>query len=540
MDTSTIPLSYLLTQRAERIPEKVFLYFEEQTYTYAELETITNRIGNAMLEMGITKSTHVGIMLQNSPGFLLNWFTLAKIGAIMVPLNPNLVGDLLTYMVKDSDIETLITEGKHLSQLHQVRADLKSSKLKNLILLDHASLEIVQDIGMPAFQFQSFLNYNNDQHPNVPTSFDEPMSILYTSGTTGPSKGVILPQHYYYHVGDQFRKVRRLNENDINYTSLPWFHGAAQACHTYPSFLANCSIVVSRQFDPDTFWQDIKKYNVTQVNYLSSMVHKLWNHPPSEYDADHNPLVFFGVPTPWNMVEDFSKRFKVVRFIEGLGQTEAQYIGADYEKTTIDTLIKGSCGKVLEGFEVKIVDEQDREVPVGQSGEIVVRSTYPYTIFSGYYKKPQATADAMRNLWFHTGDRGYCDSEGNFYFVDRIKDVIRRSGENVSSFELETIVMKYKSIAECVSIPVKADSEDEILVAITLTDDSDRDQFNYRDFLSWCKKMMPYYMIPRYVRILKALPKTPTHKIEKYKLRNEGVTTDTWDRKAANVRLKEL
>lgn len=538
MDWDAIPFPKILGERAEKFPDKVFLYFEDETFTYGELERLTNKIGNGLMNIGIKKSSHVGIMLQNCPEFLLSWFSLAKIGAVMVPFNPNLVGALLSYMVDDSDIETLITDKKGFESLSKVKGDLEPGKLKNIILIDSPSQE--GDGDYTFYSFAEFLHFNDERHPNIDLSFDDILSILYTSGTTGPSKGVLLPHAYYFHVSDQFRKVRRLGPDDIVYTSLPWFHGAAQACHTYPTLLANGSIVVSREFDPDTFWQDIKKYNVTQVNYLSTMIYRLWNHPPSKYDGDHQPLVFFGVPTPWNIVEDFAKRFNVVRFIEGLGQTEAQYIGADYEKTTIDKLVRGSCGKVLEGFEVKIVDEKDRELPVGETGEIVVRPKYPSIIFAGYYKKPEATAEAMRNLWFHTGDRGYCDEEGNFYFVDRVKDVIRKSGENISSFELESIIMKYDKIEECASIPVKSETEDEILVAITLKRGVRPEEFNHLDFLRWCKEKMPYYMIPRYIRIVDALPKTPTHKVEKYKLRNEGITEDTWDRKKENIRIKAL
>lgn len=473
-------LSSLLKERTEKNPEKVFAHFQHNFILYRQLESRTNQLANALGQIGIRQYDHVGILAENSPEFLYSWFSLAKMGAVMVPINTRLMGDLLQYIMNHSEIESLIIQDKYLDRVISIKEQLP--RLKKIIICgSEKDLVSLEDWNVTVINFDHLLNHNDDSSPKNPVKFSDPLSILYTSGTTGRSKGAVLSHYYYYYLGDQYRIVRKLDESQVNYTALPWFHAAAQIIHTYPSLIGNGTIVMASEFNPEHFWHDIKKFNATQFHYLSSMIYSLWNYPEKEIDADHPPIIAFGGPTPWNITKEFAKRFNVSRFIEGFGQTESLYLGTDYEKTTLDKLVVGSCGRPLDGFEVKIVDEHDKPVQNGRLGEIVVRPTNPHTVFEGYYKNPEATLDALRNLWFHTGDRGYMDDDQNFYFVDRIKDAIRRGGENISSFELESAIAKHPQVKECAAIPVQGKSDDDVMVVLVL--ESSAETYDHLEFL---------------------------------------------------------
>ncbi|MEE4351342.1 MAG: AMP-binding protein, partial [Desulfatiglans sp.] len=256
----------------------------------------------------------------------------------------------------------------------------------------------------------------------------------------------------------------------------------------------------------------------------------IYNQEKSQAEMDNTVRACMAAPMPANIFKDFEGRFQL-KVIEGYGLTETGMITYNpWEETVI-----GSCGKATPNYEVKIFDNDDNEVPPNTLGEIVVRSKTPYTMCLGYYKMPEKTVEVFRNFYFHTGDAGIMDEKGYLYFRDRVKDYIRRRGENISSFEVERVFLGHPDVAECAAISVKSEySEDEVMVVVVPKEGK---KIAYEELLDWCVPRMPYFAVPRYVLVEDQLPKTPNEKVRKNILREAGVTDKTWDREKAGYKV---
>jgi crotonobetaine/carnitine-CoA ligase len=271
--------------------------------------------------------------------------------------------------------------------------------------------------------------------------------------------------------------------------------------------VSDAQMVLSERFSASTFWEDIRKYGATQFNYLGAVMTILSKQEPKENDADNPVRIAFGAACPPDVMQDLERRFGFI-CLEGFGMSEIGLAVHD----AIGDRKRGSCGKVLHDlFDVKLFDDDDEEVAVGKVGEIVVRPKKPYLMMSGYYNMPEKTLETYRNLWFHTGDYAKKDEEGYFYFVDRKKDAIRRRGENISSFEVEKVINKHPRVLESAVFAVPSE---------------------------YCNQEMAYFAVPRFLEFVSELPKTPTNRIEKYRLREAGITAHTWDRQKAGVKIR--
>ncbi|MCK4784071.1 MAG: AMP-binding protein, partial [Desulfobacteraceae bacterium] len=336
---------------------------------------------------------------------------------------------------------------------------------------------------------------------------------------------------YALFMGDVICEAGQYTESDCLYNALPLFHGNAQVLSAMPALMSGAQMVLAEKFSASRFWDEIKHYGCTEFNYIGGILPILSKAKPKPDDADNPLRIMIGGGAPPDLFEAFEQRFGV-RLVEGYGMSE---MGLPFMSPYTDSK-PGTCGKPRPDYEVKLVNDNGLEVIPGTVGELLIRPLKPYSILLEYYKMPEKTVETWSDLWFHTGDYMREDNEGFFHFVDRKKDALRRRGENISSYEVEAVVNAHPAVLESAAVPVKSElGEDEVMVCLTLKPGS---KLTPEELVKHCEEGMAYFMVPRYLRFMESLPKTPTERIQKYKLREEGITLDTWDREKAGYKLK--
>ena len=519
-------VGYILEDKARKIGGKTFFVDKDVTVTYGEMDANANRVANSLIEMGVEKSDKVCVIMANSVDFLYTWFALAKIGAVMVPINHALKGKLLSYTISNSDASVVIVDGDLADRVAFVQEDI--DKVKRIITRGTSDVRFSGRFEVTGF---SELWEGPATTPAREVYFHDPMTILYTSGTTGPSKGAVLSHAHYYFTAREVVEHLRYDEKSVIYSCLPLFHANATIFGALGAMLAEGTFAMSGRFSLSAFWDEIKTYGATHTTVVGPIVPLLWRQPARTDDGETTLQVLNGAPLIPE-TEAFERRFRL-KMLTGYGTTES---GCFFYSPFGERIRPGSCGKPIQRCEVRIVDDNDLELPSGAPGELVVRGKEPYALMDGYYKMAEATAHAYRNLWYHTGDFLYRDEDGYFYFVDRKKDALRRRGENVSSFEVEAVINGHPKVLESAVYAVPSEvGEDEVMTAVVLRQG---EQMASEELIGWCEDRMAYFAVPRYVEFRDALPKTPTLRVEKYKLRKEGVGQMTWDRDKAGYKLK--
>lgn len=527
----------LVEKKSDENKEKIFLYFKDRRYTYEEINNLTDSIATGLADLGIKKGTRVSIFMYNSPEWILSYFALAKLGAVTVTVNTAFKGEPLIYPITQSESEAVIVDSRLLDSYKNVEDDLKTVKNVVVAVMDD-SVDSSKMPSKPYVTLEELQKYKSKEEVKAESKLGDPMCIIYTSGTTGPSKGCVLPNGFGIYNGFLIADYLEYTKDDVVYTCLPLFHGNALALSLLASLSAGASFALGERFSASKFWEEVVRYKATEFNFIGTILHILYKQPPSPYEKEHNVRVAFGAPVPKEIFKECQERFNLL-FVEGYGLTENGIVTLwSYRDAKEGRMVPGSMGKETPFAEVKIMDTETGEIlPPNQLGEIVSRPKLPYAMYLGYYKMPEKTVEAWLNLWFHTGDLGYMDENGAFYFVDRIKDAIRRRGENISSWELEKSILRNPKIAECAAIPVKSElGEDEVKVCLVL---KPGETMTPEEFMAWCEDNLPYFWIPRYVEFKDSLPKTPTQRVEKYKLRAEGITPTTWDREKAGYKIKK-
>jgi len=359
--------------------------------------------------------------------------------------------------------------------------------------------------------------------------------IMYTSGTTGPSKGVLMPHAHCYLFGLGTQRALELAEADRYYICMPLFHANGLLMQFLGSFIAGAWVYVVERFSPNRWLDDVRASQATVTNALGVMPEFIFRHPESPLDSDNNLRVVMAAPVADEWSTDFERRYDV-SIRQGFGMTECNipaYTGPD------DPLEVGCAGQVLdEFFEVRIGHmDTDEPLPADEIGEILVRPKEPSCFMAGYFKMPEKTVEAWRNLWFHTGDAGRFDASGRLYFVDRIKDCIRRRGENISSFEVEQVLNNHPAIAESAVVGIRVDGaggEEEVKALLILAPGQ---EIENAALLDYCAEHMPRFAVPRYLEWINDLSKTATGKIQKQSLRDDGLTDGTWDRETIGYKI---
>lgn len=526
-----LTLGQIIEGKAETCGNKVFLQYQEgKEVTYRELNEIANRIANGLRRLGVNKGDKVALFLPNALDCLYLWFGVSKAGAIDVPINLANKGYFLSHQINDSEAKVIIIDRELIDRLKFIERDLP--KLEKVVVWSRSpATEEIPKLRFDVVEYDEITN-SPSERPQVEIKASEPQTIMYTSGTTGPAKGVMDPHSKICHSALEYIEAIRAKPEDVFFTCLPLFHANARILCIYPAMLLGTRVVIYERFSASRFWDQIRKAKATIFNSLGAMANFIYNQARKADDGDNPVRVCAAFPMPREIYEDFEKRFKL-KVVEGYGLTEVAIITYNpYDNPKI-----GSCGKETKSFEVKIVDENDFPVPPGTVGEIVARGRIPWATSLGYWNMPEETVDLMRNHFYHTGDGGYLDEDGYMYFVDRMKDYIRRRGENISSFEIERAVNAHPKVLESAAISVRSElSEDEVKIVVVL---KKGERLAQKELLAFCEERMPYFAVPRYVEFVESLPKTANEKVQKSKLREAGITANTWDREKAGYKVKK-
>ncbi|ABD26889.1 AMP-dependent synthetase and ligase [Novosphingobium aromaticivorans DSM 12444] len=514
-------LRYLVDRWAVERPDKVHVVWEDgEEWTFADVRRRITEKAAGLEKLGVRQGDFVAVWLPNGRDALLAFYAINYLGAVFVPFNTAYRGNLLAHVVANSGAKLIIAHPDLVGRM----GEIDRAGLAQLVLTTQGD---APDVGLEVTRF-------DDLAGDAVSPLDRPIqpwdiqSIIYTSGTTGPSKGVLSSYlHMFSNAGPESWPM--VGEDDRYMCVAPIFHIGGMG----PPFVMlarGASVAMVESFSTDRFWEIAARTKATVVFLLGVMATFLMKRPPSPEDRNHTVRKAFMVP----LTDDapaFTERFGIdIYTIFNMTEISSPIV------SEANPVKRGTCGKARPGVEVRLVDANDCEVPVGEIGEMLVRTDRPWGMNSGYNRNPEATAKAWGNGWFHTGDAFRQDEDGYFYFVDRVKDAIRRRGENISSFEVEVEVCAHPAVREAAAIAVPSEfSEDEVMVVVAPVPGQAIDVPELARFLI---DRMPYFMVPRYIRVMDELPKTPSAKVLKADLRSEGVTADTWDREKAGMRVR--
>ncbi|MBI5446202.1 MAG: AMP-binding protein [Deltaproteobacteria bacterium] len=497
------------------------LLWREEAITFAELNARSDAFGAALQQLGIAGPDSVALMMGNRPEFLYAWFAVSKLGAVLVPVNTAHRGPILRHMLSIARCRAAVVEA---SYLPQVLGELESlPHLATIIVLGGEPPPLPD--GREGYRFEDLLARGVPLE-SPPVWPKDPAIIMFTSGTTGPSKGALKSQNEGYQTARMAAESMDYGPADCLYVALPLFHGLAQVMGVLAALTSGARVLLVERFSASTFWEDIRRYGCTAALYVGTMISVLMKAERRAEDAENALRRMYGAGAPSSLWEEFERRFGVT-LVEGYGMTEVGIVCLSLPGARKP----GTCGKVQPTYDVKLVDEEGRTVPDGTPGELLVRPRLPNFFMLEYVGMPEKTVEAWRDLWFHTGDTLVRDEEGYYRFKDRKKEAIRRRGENISSFEVEQIVNRVPSVLESAAVGVPSDlGEEDVLVCVVPRPGH---TINPEQLHRHCSESMAHFMVPRYIRVVERLPKTPTERVEKYRLKAEGRTADTWDAAAS-------
>ena len=503
----------ILRERAASLGDGPFLRFGDESISFREMDERSGRAANLLREIGVRRGDKVCLMIGNRPEFVELWFGLAKLGAIMVPMNPSLGRNTALYIASHSDATVFAVEDCAYLAIEEPLGKLP--KIRKKIWIDRGG----------GASPSGFLKYREaiGAFPRTegrlpPTDPSDVMSIVYTPGTTGTPKGAMISQRNYCNAGRVWTEhVVRADARDVFYTTQPLSQVHTQTLAVMGALFSGCRLAIGDGFRAGTFFDAIRRHGATVFAFTGSMIESLMKLEPRPDDAVNPARLAFGGAVDRTLAREFGARFGI-EMVEGFQLTEC---GGMCLANFGDGAKEGSIGKPLPAYEVKVFDEFDEELPTGLSGEIVLRPTTPESAFLGYYREHDRTAENMTNGWFHTGDRGYVDTEGHFFFIDRKADCIRRGGEVIPCVELERIVNEHPKVLESAATGVLSELDDEdVRVFLVLQPGMD---VSPEEIVTWCSGRMPSHLVPRYVEIVPEFPKTANGGTRKHELRKYPV-----------------
>ena len=502
-----ITLGNLLHECAEKFAKRQFLVIAEtgETLTYHKFEILTNRLANGLLDKYSETLSYVDIFLENSTQYLAITYALKKVNAVEVSINPAMRGESLARMIDQTGSKLLFTSGPQLEALDQIRDSIPN--VQTLIMIDGADEARNLFPELQIISFEEILS-SCEEHIVSPAKDTDIATILFTSGTTGVSKGCLLSHRYAVRTAENMIEPNKVSGDDCVYTFYPLSHIGPAYYDILPTIMTGGRVVMRQRFSVSNFWPEVKKYGVTWFMMLGSVQQLLWAHPSCPEERDHKVTRCWGTPAPVPK-KDFDARFNLHLVPGGgYGSTDAGWVVAPQWDHP--------GGIVLPHFEVAIHDENDDPLPAGQAGEMVVRPLEPGVMCDGYFGMPERTLESWRNLWFHTGDIGRMDEQGRFYFMHRISERIRVKGEMVSAYEVEEGVLTHPDVQDCAAIGVPSEMGEEDVKLFVVRKNGT--EVTSEDLIQHCKERMARFMVPKHIVFLNEMPRTPTGKPEKGKL----------------------
>jgi carnitine-CoA ligase len=515
-------------------PDRVLLDFSGALYTYADVDRLSTRLAHSLVSLGVQPGQTVVTMLDNNVDAVISWLAVNKLCAVSVPINTALRGEFLRHQIADAGAPIVICEADYLDRVAAVAPQLAEVKLVLYRSTDPGAVTTTTCGPLPLAPLDAHRGDDDTPFERKPNPWDL-ASLIYTSGTTGPSKGCMISYNFMCNLARLQLRAGPASASDVTITPLPLFHMNALAVGILSNILVGARVAIIPRFSVSNFWPEVERSGATIASILGGMGGLLANAPDNEaakrcFGQIHTVR---GNPFTEDNKKVWRERFGARQVGgNGYGLTEACVItslpGGEYAAP-------GSSGKRIADFDVRIVDDLDRELPPDTAGEIVCRPLRPDIMFMGYWRRPEETLKLMRNMWFHTGDIGKFDDDGFFYFVDRKKDYLRRRGENISSFEMESAFARHPDIAEVAVHAVPSDKgEDDVKVTAILNPGA---ALTAEALFHWATDAVPYYALPRYIEFRDTLPKNPQGRILKYQLRDEGKTVSTWDIEATDIKV---
>ncbi|GGC63198.1 AMP-binding protein [Chelatococcus reniformis] len=530
-DSRTWVLPQMLAVRAASHADKRFVQIVDgDALTFAEAAHDADKVAGHLLALGVSPGDKVAVFVRNSLDFVRAWTGLGRLAAVCVLLNTELKGAFLAHQLENCGAAVAIVGADLLPVLADIAPRL--SALRTVLVAEDEAVPGEAPSGWNLLPFSGWRRAATYDGP-MPQAHDI-AAIMYTSGTTGPAKGVLMPQAHCFLFGFGAVDCLKVSEADTYYIVLPLFHANGLFMQLYACLIAGATAVVRRRFSAAGWLNDVQRYGATITNALGVVSAFVVDTPPRPDDRDHKLRLVLAAPNPAEHVPVWRERFGIAAVSSGFGMTEVNIVAWGSAEGTLP----GSAGKPYDRFfEVSIRDPQtDAELAIGDVGEIMVRPRLASGFMAGYHAMPDKTVEAWRNLWFHTGDAGRIDTDGYLHYVDRIKDCIRRRGENISSFEVEQVIAQVPGVAEVAAFAVPATlsgGEDEVMLAVIARPGA---RLTPEDIARHADPELPRFALPRYIEIVDALPKTPTEKVRKAELRRRGIGPATWDRELAKSR----
>jgi len=507
-------LASLVRRKAEKNGGRIALRFAGRDLSYRELDRESERVANGLAAAGIGSGDRVASLLFNTPEFPLLWFGVAKRGAVLVPLNTALKGEILRYELSDSAPSGIVVDRRIWPAYAPVRESVP-------IRLEWLADALPTDEPVPA-PARAFADLPSDRPapPAPEVKPNDPASVMYTSGTTGPPKGAIIPHRKPIATAVEIGRRSRLETDSVLYTALPLFHCNAQEMTTLVALLNDLTAAYDDRFHARTYWETAAGFGATHVSLLISMINVLEKQPPKPTDRTHRVRTALTAGANRAIWPAFEERFGVT-IVELYGMTEC---GCTTLMNPPNAIRMGSVGLPLGFVEADVVDDDDRPVAPNVRGELVVRPRAPFTMFLGYLNKPEKTVESWRNLWFHTGDFVTRDADGYYYFVDRKKDVIRRRGENLAPYDVESVLNRHPAVFESVVVGVPSPlGEEDVKAFVQLKPDA---RAAPRELFEYCVEKLPFFMVPKVIEFIDEIPKTANQKSQRYLLKERRGGTE--------------
>ena len=509
-------LPAMLQHQAKRYGNHALVVTHNGSISFEEALCLAARFAGTLAAAGIRRGDRVALMCSNRAEFIECYCGCAWLGAIAVPINIASRGPQLQHILTNSGARLLIIEAELLDALNYV--DLGALALERIWCIGHQARTSFNGLAVSTMPARAQAVEPGGTDPA------QLLAILYTSGTTGPSKGVCCPQAQYFWWALNGIRNLEIQEGDILCTSLPLFHSNALGTF-YKALLSGSTIVVEPRFSASRFWDGLVKHRATATYLLGAMVPILLSQEPKAEERSHRVRCGLGPGVPANLHIAFERR-SGIRLIDGYGSTETNFV---IGSTTAEQR-PGSMGKICLGYHARVIDRAGDDVQPGDPGELILRSDDPLSFAAGYFAMPQETAAAFRNRWFHTGDRVVREADGSFRFLDRLKDAIRRRGENISSYEVEQVLLSNPDVAAAAVFAVPSElAEEEVMAAIVRRPGSALTETALYEF---CQPRLARFALPRFIDFVDVLPMTENGKVQKFRLRDRGIAPGTWDRDA--------